>query len=220
MRARKLLAVAILVVSGSALKVSGQIPVELFCGHKRTTADVMFFRFIPNKDGQPSRWLFFNRNRSSIDYRMNSDEFLPQFGFTEAISWNHPRLKGFAPVANVQLLNAGVIPKAGVQFAGKSQRYTVFTWLVYTIDKSQRVDHFILIRFLLALNTRLELYEQYESILSLDFDTPEEQIWTQRLRSGVSCNQWQLGLGSDIVLSGSGMSNRFYNSGLFLRHDF
>lgn len=220
MHARTLLAVAFLVMTGAALELSGQIPVELFSGYKRTTVDIMFFRFIPNKERQSSRWLFFNRNRASLDYRMTSNEFLPQFGFTEAVSWNHPRLKGFAPVGNVQLLNTGITPKAGVQYAAQLEHLTVFTWLVITVDKTQRADHFALVRFRYPIGAKLELYEQYESIFTINFSSLEEQNWTQRLRSGVSWNQWQLGLGTDFVFSGTGMSNRFYNAGLFLRHEF
>ena len=68
-----------------------QIPVEIFAGHKKTTADIMFFKFFKNKDAQNTDWLFFNRNRASIDYDMSSKTNLPQFGFTEAISYNNKK---------------------------------------------------------------------------------------------------------------------------------
>ncbi|MCA6434258.1 MAG: hypothetical protein IM574_11695, partial [Cytophagales bacterium] len=79
-----------------------QIPVEIFAGYQKLTIDVMFFKYFKNKQKENSNWLFFNRNRASVDYRMTSKTYLPQFGFTEAISYNHPKLKGFAPVAVVQ----------------------------------------------------------------------------------------------------------------------
>ena len=58
-----------------------QIPVEIFGGHHRSTIDIMFFKFFKNNKAENSPWLFFNRNRASIDYRMTDTSFLPQFGF-------------------------------------------------------------------------------------------------------------------------------------------
>ena len=99
-----------------------QIPVEVFAGHKKATADIMFFKFIKNKEGHNSKFLFFNRNRASIDYAMTKTTNLPQFGFTEAISYNHEKLKGFAPVVVGSILNRGIYPKAGIQFAKNKKR--------------------------------------------------------------------------------------------------
>ena len=104
-----------------------QVPVELFTGHEKTTIDLQFFRYVKQSNGQNSRWLFFNRNRASIDYAMTSKTSLPQFGFTEALSYNHPALKGFAPVAVVQVFNLGVFPKAGIQYARVRENLVIFS---------------------------------------------------------------------------------------------
>jgi hypothetical protein len=72
---------AALLIRSAALS---QIPVEVFAGHEKTTVDLMFFRFFKNSAGENSRFLFFNRNRASVDYRMTGKSYLPQFGFTEA----------------------------------------------------------------------------------------------------------------------------------------
>ena len=90
-----------------------QIPVELFTGHERATFDVLFFKNFLTKEEKKSYCLFFNRNRLSVDYRITSTNYLPSFGATEAISYNDPKWKGWAPVAVVQIFNNGVFPKAG-----------------------------------------------------------------------------------------------------------
>lgn len=104
--------ILLLIFIHHCISSSGQIPVELMAGHERSTVDVMFFSFFKDKQGQNSRWLFFNRNRASIDYRMTDNTYLPQFGFTEAISYNHEKLNGFAPVAVGQVLSWGHMLKA------------------------------------------------------------------------------------------------------------
>ncbi|MBK7854599.1 MAG: hypothetical protein IPJ79_06520 [Bacteroidetes bacterium] len=120
-----------------------QIPVEVFTGHKKATVDIMFFKFFKNKEGHNSKFLFFNRNRASIDYTMTQTTNLPQFGFTEAFSYNHEKLKGFAPVVVASILNRGVYPKAGIQFAKIKKDYTIFSWIVAETLKEPNVDFFL-----------------------------------------------------------------------------
>ncbi|MFM7855752.1 MAG: hypothetical protein ACKO96_28470, partial [Flammeovirgaceae bacterium] len=107
-----------------------QIVVEGFVGDQKTTADILFFKYFKNKEGNNSTFLFFNRNRASMDYRQTSNAYLPQFGFTEAVSYNHPALKGFAPVAVVQIFNTGTFPKIGVQYFHQKKHFMFFTWAV------------------------------------------------------------------------------------------
>lgn len=38
--------------------VSAQIPVEIFGGDKKTSFDLMFFKFFKNKEGKNSKFLF------------------------------------------------------------------------------------------------------------------------------------------------------------------
>ena len=70
-------------------KGNAQIPLEILAGHKEASVDMMFFRFIKTKTRTSFCFPVFNRNRASIDYAMTKTTDLPQFGFTEAISYNH-----------------------------------------------------------------------------------------------------------------------------------
>ena len=119
-----------LIINNLPLTIYAQIPAEVFTGHKKATVDIMFFKFIKNKEGHNSKFLFFNRNRASIDYAMTQTTNLPQLGFTEAFSYNHEKLKGFAPVVVASILNRGVYPKTGIQFAKIKKDYTIFSWIV------------------------------------------------------------------------------------------
>jgi len=101
----------------SKSEATAQIPVEIFAGNKKASFDLMFFKFFKNQAGQNSKFLFFSRERALVDYKQTSSSNLPQFGFTEAISYNHPALKGFAPVFVGQVLNRGIFAKTGVQYA-------------------------------------------------------------------------------------------------------
>jgi hypothetical protein len=197
-----------------------QIPVEIFAGHERTTVDIMFFKYFKNKQGENSRWLFFNRNRASIDYRITKTTFLPQFGFTEAISYNHEKLKGFAPVIVGQVLNWGVFPKAGIQYAHIAKNITVFTWLVCETLKEPDVDYFLLFRYTPKLSEKVNLFTQFESVNNFPTVSTGNFSFTQRLRLGIQLKTYQFGVGADFNQTGNSTFTKIYNVGGFIRHEF
>lgn len=180
----------------------------------------MFFKFFKNKKRENSHWLFFNRNRAAVDYKMTKTSFLPQFGFTEAISYNHPKLKGFAPVAVVQIFNSGVYPKAGVQYVFIKKEITFFSWVVCETLKDPDLDFFGLFRFTPPLTGKLNLFTQMETVNAFPTSSKGFFNLTQRVRLGLKIKDWQFGPGADFNESGS-LSFLFnYNVGGFLRHEF
>lgn len=203
---------------------AAQIPVEVFGGHERSTIDIMFFKFFRNsqKSIEPrnNRWLFFNRTRASIDYRITETQYLPQFGFTEAISYNHERLKGFAPVIVVQVLSWGVYPKAGIQYARITKNTTVFTWLVSETLDDPALDYFLLLRYTPKITEKVLLFTQAESVNTLPTARGAHYSFTQRFRLGLQLNSYQFGVGADFSQTGRKSFTAFNNTGLFLRHEF
>jgi hypothetical protein len=199
---------------------NAQIPVEILLGHEKTSIDLMFFKYLKKHDGNNSRVLFFNRNRASIDYRQTSSAYLPQFGFTEALSYNHPAWKGFAPVVVAQLLNRGIYPKAGLQYAKLAKDFTFFSWVVAELQQEPNVDFFVLTRYTPPLSERLHLYTQLELVNA--FPTVENKTFSliQRFRLGLKTKDWQYGLGLDLSQNGRNTWTNTDNLGLFLRHEF
>ncbi len=197
-----------------------QIPVELFVGHERATVDIMFFRFFQNAEGQSSPWLFFNRNRASIDLDMSNGQPALLFGFTEAVSYNAPKLKGFAPVVVGQVLSWGVFPKAGIQFAKITAHATLFTWAVAELESDPRLDHFLLARWTPALGEKWNGFLQAEALTEIPTDSAQSYGFTQRFRLGFSRQGWQFGGGIDLSQSGRDEFTNTQNYGLFLRHEF
>jgi hypothetical protein len=196
-----------------------QIPVEIFAGQDRTTVDIMFFKFFKDKAGHATPWLFFNRNRASVDYRMTEIAFLPQFGFTEAVSYNHKALKGFAPVLVGQVLSWGVYPKAGIQYAHITRDITVFTWLVTETLRDPALDYFLLFRYTPHITEKTSLFFQAESVNA--FPTAEGVMsFTQRVRLGLQIRTYQFGLGVDFTQTGKGTFTNTFNAGGFIRHEF
>lgn len=197
-----------------------QIPVEAFAGNQRSTIDVMFFKFLKNSRGENNRWLFFNRNRAAIDYRMTNMNHLPQFGFTEAFSYNHEKLKGLAPVLVGQILTVGVYAKAGLQYAQTKQTITLFTWLVCELKQQAALDYFLLFRYTPKLSEKTKLFLQIESVNS--FPTNEKMLFnfTQRWRTGLQCRTFQWGTGLDFNQNGRGSFSQFSNLGIFIRNEF
>lgn len=201
-------------------RTEAQIPVEIFLGRDRSTVDIMFFKFFKNREGKNTRWLFFNRNRASIDYRMTQTQYLPQFGFTEAISYNHEKLKGFAPVMVGQVLSWGVYPKAGIQYALVRKNLTVFTWLVSELLEEPDLDYFLLFRYTPRLSEKTNLFTQVESVNAFPTVSSQNFSFTQRFRLGLQFNSYQLGAGADFNQTGHTTFVRTYNLGGFIRHEF
>ncbi len=201
-------------------RAEAQIPVEIFLSHKRSTVDIMFFKFFKNREGKNTRWLFFNRNRASIDYRMTQTQYLPQFGFTESISYNHKKLKGFAPVMVGQVLSWGVYPKAGIQYALVRKNLTVFTWLVSELLEEPDLDYFLLFRYTPRLTEKTNLFTQVESVNAFPTVSSQNFSFTQRFRLGLQFNSYQLGAGADFNQTGNTTFVKTYNLGVFIRHEF
>jgi hypothetical protein len=197
-----------------------QIPVEVLVGHKKTTVDILFFKFFKNKEGKNSRFLFFNRNRASIDHTMTSTTNLPQFGFTEAISYNTPALKGFAPVAVASILNRGIYPKAGVQYASIKKNYTLFAWAVAETVNDPNVDVFFLGRYTPQLTQTLHLFAQLELVQAFPTGSTNNFTFIQRARVGLKQQAFQYGMGLDLSQTGRNDFVKTDNFGGFFRYEF
>lgn len=197
-----------------------QIPFELLAGDKKASVDLMFFKFFKNKAGQNSKFLFFSRERAVIDYKQTSTANLPQFGFTEAISYNHPALKGVAPVLVGQILNRNTFAKAGIQYAHISKNTTVFGWAVSELQRDPNLDVFLLLRFTPKLTPKLQLYAQIETANSFPTDADKTFSFVQRLRLGLKIRDWEFGAGTDFSQAGRSQFSKTENTGLFLRHEF
>lgn len=214
----------LLILLGGFLPVQAQIPVELFAGHEKTTLDVMFFRFFNHKknapEKKPQRWLFFNRNRVAIDYRMTTKTYLPQFGFTEALSYNHEKLKGFAPVVIGQAFSWGVSPKAGIQYALIKKELTLFSWLVCETLNRPDLDFFLLLRYTPKLSKKLNLFTQAESVNAFSTEVNGPLNFTQRMRLGLQIHRYQFGVGADFNQTVRQNRMYLYNAGGFFRHEF
>jgi hypothetical protein len=214
---KKIILILLLFMSG---KVSAQIPVEIFGGNERSTFDMMYFKYTKKRSGDNSRFLFFNRNRASVDYRMTSSEYLPSFGITGAISYNAPSLKGMAPVIVAQIFNRSVLLKAGVQYAYQKKRLTVFSWLVAETVSEPKVDFFILGRYTPKLTEKTDLFLQVETINAFATSSGKENSFVQRIRVGLKFNYWQFGAGIDLSQIGRKEFATHSNAGVFLRHEF
>lgn len=200
--------------------INAQIPVELFAGNERATVDILFFKFFKDKKNENTPWLFFNRNRASVDYRITKTNFLPQFGFTEAISYNHKKLKGFAPVVVAQILSWKLSPKAGIQYVFIKNDITLFSWVVCETLKKPDLDYFILFRYTPKLSKRIRLFTQFESVNGIPTDPLANFNLTQRIRIGIQLKSYQMGAGVDLSQNGKQTFLFNHNLGGFIRHEF
>lgn len=204
----------------SCANLFAQIPVEVFVGNQKATVDIMFFKYFKNQEEQNTRFLFFNRNRASMDYAMTETTNLPQFGFTEAISYNHQKMKGFAPVAVLSVLNKGVYSKLGFQFATIKKDFIIFSWMVAETIKEPNLDFFLLGRFTPKLSSRLHLFSQFELVNAFPTAEKKNYSFTQRFRLGIKLSAFQFGAGIDLAQLGRNNFSSTQNFGGFLRYEF
>lgn len=216
----KALAFIFVLALGLPLQGFSQIPVEIVAGHERATLDFLFFSYFKKKEDQNSRFLFFSRNRASIDYEMTESEALPTFAFTEAISYNHKKLKGLAPVVVGQVFNRGVFSKAGIQYVHNSHHLTFFTWSVVEIAKDPEVDYYFLLRYTPEISSKWGIYSQIESLNAFPTLAEDELRFFQSLRIGLDRHDWQIGPAADLSQRGRNSFSSTANVGLFLRHEF
>jgi hypothetical protein len=229
----KSLTILLVVCAGLSAGEAQAQTVEAFGGSQKTTLDVMFFKFFllpkttkteaaasaeATAEVPRSNFLFFFRARAAVGYR--DPDTLPQFGLTSAVSYNHPVLKGFAPVAVGQIFNRGVFPKAGVQFAKVDKKFTIFTWLVCETLPAPVLDYFLLARYTLTLTDLLGLYFQVESINAFPTDAGQAFSFTERARFGLQIHRWQIGPGVDFSHVGRNAFTHSFNVGGFVRYEF
>lgn len=198
-----------------------QIPVELFVGNQRTTIDVLLIKGILDGENTRTPWTFLNRTRASMDHAITETERLPQFGFTQAVSYNHASFGGFAPVVVVLIKNEGVYPKAGIEFVRSTKHFTVFTWLVCRTTTLPDIDYFLIARWYMpALTERLRLFSQVETVNTLPTTTERSYSFTQRFRLGIAWEHLQVGIGTDFQQIGRASWHTTSNIGAFVRYEF
>jgi hypothetical protein len=194
-----------------ASPLRGQIPVEVFGGNDRATVDVMLFRSFDAAPGGGSPFLFFNRNRASVNYHNAT-----AFGSTNAVSYNWAN--GMGAVVVAQIFSNGFFPKGGLQYYTRQADIVIFTWLVTELLSEPAIDWFVLARFEPVLGDDLKLFTQLELLNTVD--TGGGTAFVQRGRLGVRSGPWQAGVGADFSLQRTSSTTSTQNYGLFLRHEF
>lgn len=203
--------VAVVLIGG--IKNTKAQSVELYGGTERTGVDLMWFRYIKNKENKSTPFLFFSRNRASTGYKTNSS----LMGSTNAVSYNFKNGIGLVLVGS--FLNSGFTGKTGVQFYRQKNDWLFFGWLVADIKKAGNMDLFGMFRYTPALNNSWKLFSQLELFPVYQ---PKKGIWnlTERLRLGVKKNAWAGGMMMDLNQHSLAFLQAKHNMGIFIRHDF
>jgi hypothetical protein len=215
------LTISILLFFSLYINTIGQtVPFEVFAGDKRATLDLLIFKYFKHPENASSKFLFFGRNRITIDYNERLKTNLPQFVSTNAISYTTKVLKGFAPVAVLQIFNRGTFPKAGIQYLKLTPRFSFFGWTVIDLFRDSSIDLFILSRFTPKLTEKVKLYAQIELLANFPTIDHVNLNLIQRTRLGIKLDVVQFGLGFDINEFGYEQFNYSTNTGAFLRYEF
>jgi hypothetical protein len=196
----------------SGIQVLAQMA-EVYGGNKRSGVDIMWFKYFRNQQKENSAFLFFSRNRASIDYKQSPTVF----GSTNAVSYNFK--SGIGMVAVGSFINSGFVPKAGVQYFKAKHDFVFFGWLVADLKKKGNVDLFGLFKYTPKISEQWRLFSQVELFPVYN---PSSEIWnlTQRFRLGGKCQAWAGGLMLDLNQTGKANFTSTNNIGGFIRYDF
>ncbi len=199
---------------------SQKLPIELFAGHKKTTVDLTYFRYVKTKEDRNSRWLLFNRDRISVAYEKTGGQYQPKFAMTFAMSYNPHTWKGLAPVAVVTATNQGLFPKLGMQYYTVRKDFVFFIWTIVEAMEDPDMEIFILTRYTPPIGNRLKLYLQGESGNKFPLYDEANYSLFQRARLGLVTGRVQWGLAADFEQTGYRTFDRSSNMGVFLRYEF
>jgi hypothetical protein len=186
--------------------------VEYYYGDSRQGIDILWFSTFKNDAGKATPWLFFSRNRSSVD---NDDR--SAFGSTNAVSYH---FKNGLGIVGVGFYGAsGFVPKAGVQYVKAKGDFLFFGWAVADLESDGNIDVFGLFRWTPALKKEWKLFAQAELF---PVHTPSSGLWniTRRVRLGPKHRTWSGGMMADFNQAGKDTFTRTRNIGAFIRHDF
>jgi hypothetical protein len=186
---------------------------EYYAGSKRTGIDIMWFKYFKNHKGINTPFLFFSRNRASIDYDNKSGIF----GNTNAVSYNFKNGLGIVGVAS--FLNTGLTAKAGIQYFKQKGSIMFFGWMVADLKSKENIDLFGMLRYTPKINKHLKGFFQAELFPVYNPTTGRINI-TERLRVGMKHDAFGFGLMLDFNQVGKTNFSTTENIGGFLRYDF
>jgi len=187
--------------------------IEYYAGDERNGVDLMWFENFKNFKGEKSSFLFFSRNRASVDYHNSPTAF----GSTNAISYNFKN--GFGVVTVASFLNLGFTTKAGIQFNTQKGNFMFFGWAVAELKNKGNIDVFGLFRYQPKINEQWKFFSQLELFPVYNHSS---EMWniTQRVRLGTKYQNVAFGLMTDLNQSGKSNFTTNENIGGFLRYDF
>ena len=118
--------------------IEAQIPAEIGLWVKGRLIDGMFLSILKEEN---SRWLFFHRNRTSVDVLYIVAPTVGTFWVYRGHSYNVPALKGLAPVAVLSVLNGGLTQGRCAVCFDPSSIYPL-TWAVASLQQNTVLDFF------------------------------------------------------------------------------
>lgn len=180
--------------------------VEILAGHENTQGDIQWLKPF----SAASKFLFYNRNRFTVDYENKTTYFISGITAYE--------IKNGFGVANEMLITSeGWITKFGLQYLNSTATFTAYVWLNSGYLKEFKYDFFSFIRYQPKINENWRYYFQLEVVSNFTKDGNE--FSAQRPRLGVATKNIQFGLAGDFNQVGTQL-NFLFNAGLFIRKEF
>ncbi|MBI5227795.1 hypothetical protein HY988_04370 [Candidatus Micrarchaeota archaeon] len=172
----------------STPKIANANSVELMVGNKSTTADLKASADLTKKVG------IFVRARPTIDYRGK----ISAFGLGDLTLNLNGALDA---VAEVQFVGGTIVPRAGIQYFRKAGDFSFYTITTIGFDSKPYLESLSSVRYSPRIYKTLNLIAQVENVT--DLDRTGNNWSTQRIRLGLSKNNWGVGAAADLSETGN-----------------
>ncbi len=180
---------------------------ELMPGSERIFVDGQWLSTLD----EDRKWSLFSRSRATTDYDENNNLFTGAY-------LNYTTKYGVGGTVLGRISNFGAGSDAGVHFFKANGTWMVYALASIALSADLSYGWFSILRYTPDLSDRWKLYTSLELFSS--FIETGHVTSVQRMRIGVSWDNYQFGLALNLSGSGTQYQQTDSNPGLFIRKQF
>jgi len=186
---------------------AGAQSLEVMPGTERIFADIQWLKpFDVEK-----KWTLFSRARATVDYDNNTDLLTGAY-------INYTTKVGLGATLVGRISSRGGGGELGAHYFRATRTFMVYALTSIELAEDPFVAWFSIMRFTPALSEKWRMYSSLE--LYSNFDRDGHIASVQRIRLGLSRNQYQFGLALNLSGYGPSYDRTDSNPGIFLRREF
>ncbi|WP_010518582.1 hypothetical protein [Croceivirga radicis] len=180
---------------------------ELMPGTERLFFDIQWFE----KFDSQGKWTLFSRTRGSYDYEDTTDIFSGAY-------FEYTTKSGFGPTFLGRIASTVAGAELGVHFIKQINNWSIYSLLSQEIRNQFDISWFSIVKFTPNISKTLKLYSSVE--LFMNFEKADHNVSVQRFRTGITKNNYFIGIGLNTTFTGTNFDLNYTNLGIFVKKQF